>query len=179
METALAEDLSHAPVFVRRPGGEIVYWTQGARELYGYTPKQAIGHSSHDLLRTEFPRSLHEIDTELERNGSWDGLLRHCRQDGRHIWTESRWRRRRDTEGRGLFVVETNTDVSDREHLSRELDHRVKNLLAVVQGLAHLTLRTDEPDKVDRFEARLAALASANDILLRLHWSGASLKEVE
>lgn len=178
METALAEYLSHAPVFIRRLCGEIVYWTRGAEELYGFTAEQAMGRSSHELLQTDFPRPLAEMNSELNRKGWWEGLLSHRRSDGRRLWTESRWRLRRDAEGHALFVVETNTDVTEREHLTRELNHRVKNLLSVVQGLAHLTLRSEEPDRVERFEARLIALASANDLLIQHHWSGAGLKEV-
>jgi len=178
METAFAEYLSHAPVFIRRFTGEIVYWTQGAEELYGFTPDEAIGRSSHSLLQTKFPAPLAEIDAELERESCWEGLLGHTRADGLRIWTQSRWRLRRGGEGRTRFVVETNTDVSDRENLARELDHRVKNMLAVVQGLAHLSFSSGEPERLEQFGKRLAALASANDLLLRDHWRGAGLKEV-
>jgi len=66
VEGAFAEYLSHAPVFIRRPSGEIVYWTQGAQELYGFTPEQAIGRRSHDLLKTVFPRSLEQIEIKQE-----------------------------------------------------------------------------------------------------------------
>ena len=178
MEGAFAEYLSHAPVFIRRPSGEIVYWTQGAQELYGFTPEQAIGRRSHDLLKTVFPRSLEQIEAELDREGCWEGLLGHSRADGTRIWTESRWRMRRDGDGHRTFVVETNSDVSDRENLTRELYHRVSNVLAVVHGLAHLTFAADQPERMEKFGRRLSALASANDILLQHHSAGASLKEV-
>lgn len=177
MERAFADYLSHAPVFIRRLSGEIVYWTQGAQELYGFTPEQAIGRSSHELLQTTFRRPLEEIDAELEREGCWEGVLGHTRADGTRIWTKSNWRLRRDDSGGPLFVVETNSDVSDRENLTRELYHRVSNVLTVVLGLAHLTF-ADQPEKMDKFAKRLSALASANEILLQHQSAGACMKEV-
>jgi len=165
-------------VFVRRVCGEIVYWTQGAQELYGFTAEQAIGSSSHELLQTTFPRPLDEIREELEREGRWEGLLGHSRADGRRIWTESRWRLRRVEAGQNLFVVETNSDVSDREQLTRELYHRVSNVLAVVHGLAHMTFSVDQPTQMEKFGKRLSALASANELLLKHHSAGACMKEV-
>jgi PAS domain S-box-containing protein len=78
-------------------------------------------------------------------------------------------------------------DVTERrqaEHRQRllvnELNHRVKNALATVQAIASQSLRIpDIPSAaVDRFMARLMALASANDILLAKDWQGAELEAI-
>ena len=45
--------------------GEIHYWSRGMERLYGFSAAEAIGRISHELLRTEFPRSLDEVDNEL------------------------------------------------------------------------------------------------------------------
>ena len=61
-----------------------------------------------------------------------------------------------------------------------ELNHRVKNTLAMVQSMAAQTLR-NEPDSqaaYKKFEARLVSLAEAHDILTRERWHGAALNEV-
>ena len=65
LERSLAEYLSHAAVFVRTVEGEIVYWTVGCQEVYGYSIKQARGRISHELLQTVFPAPLSEIEREL------------------------------------------------------------------------------------------------------------------
>lgn len=85
MEKAFSELLAQAPVFVRKLNGEIVYWTSGAEELYGYDFACGMRPPSH---------------------------------------------------GEDPIIVESNSDVTQRENLARELSHRVKNTLAVVQGLA-------------------------------------------
>lgn len=62
--------------------------------------------------------------------------------------------------------------------LKLELHHRVKNTLAVVQSLAHQTFRDSERVEVarDRFDARLAALAGAHDLLVEQAWRPVTLE---
>jgi PAS domain S-box-containing protein len=64
--------------------------------------------------------------------------------------------------------------------LVNELNHRVKNALATVQAVASQSLRIPEIPAVavDRFMARLMALASANDILVAKDWRGAELDAI-
>lgn len=62
--------------------------------------------------------------------------------------------------------------------LKLELHHRVKNTLAVVQSLAHQTFRDTEGVEAarDRFDARLAALAGAHDVLVDSAWRPVTLE---
>lgn len=69
----------------------------------------------------------------------------------------------------------------DREgHLNRELQHRVKNTLAVVQGLAAQTFRdvTDASGSLEKLHGRIRALADANDILRDGRWEECKLPEL-
>lgn len=178
MEATLAEYLSHAPLFVRTVEGVITHWTQGAEELYGYTWSEAQGRCSHELLRTRFPSPLEDINRALASQGRWQGLLNHTRANGAQIWTESVWRLRTEGDGSGCRVVELNTDVTARQLLSFEVDHRVKNNLAIVQSLARLTLKAANPADFGRFEQRLVALSRAHDLLARTSWKEAGLGDV-
>jgi two-component sensor histidine kinase/putative methionine-R-sulfoxide reductase with GAF domain len=60
--------------------------------------------------------------------------------------------------------------------LTREVDHRAKNMLAVVQAALRLTRATDTPSFIRAIEGRLAALARAQTLLSADHWSGADLR---
>jgi two-component system CheB/CheR fusion protein len=53
----------------------------------------------------------------------------------------------------------------------------VKNTLAVVQAIAHQTLRhtSSNKDFVERFDGRLAALAGAHGLLVESEWKGADV----
>ena len=62
-------NLTHDTIFVRDMSDTITYWNQGAQELYGWTPEQAIGKRSHEILRTVFPAPLDDIGAELLRTG--------------------------------------------------------------------------------------------------------------
>ena len=78
-------------------------------------------------------------------------------------------------------------DVTERKEgeahlrlLLRELTHRSKNLLAVIQAMARQTAR--HAGSIDgflnQFSARLQALAASHDLLVRESWHGASLREL-
>jgi PAS domain S-box-containing protein len=47
-------NLTHDTIFVRDMSDIITYWNRGAQELYGWTPEEAVGKRSRDLLRTVF-----------------------------------------------------------------------------------------------------------------------------
>jgi PAS domain S-box-containing protein len=64
--------------------------------------------------------------------------------------------------------------------LIHELNHRVKNILAMVQAIALQTLSTSASPEASRkaLEQRLVALASAHDVLTRESWDGAELADI-
>lgn len=75
------------------------------------------------------------------------------------------------------------TQVRQQRHLKLlvdELNHRVKNTLAIVQGLAQQTFRGNEATGEARraFEGRLMALASAHTLLTQENWESAGLTDV-
>jgi PAS domain S-box-containing protein len=77
-------------------------------------------------------------------------------------------------------ITERHRHEKARETLVSELNHRVKNTLAVVLSLASQTLAnaTDLDAFEQAFMARIQALARAHDVLTRADWIGASLEDV-
>jgi PAS domain S-box-containing protein len=135
-------DQTHDSIFFRDMNGNISYWNRGAQELYGWSAEEAIGKSSHELLRTIFPAPLKDIDAELLRNGVWEGELKHTRADGTEVINASRWSLRRDDHGKPLIVMETNNDITERKRredevrtLSQELANRAAQLEAANKEL--------------------------------------------
>ena len=84
-------DLIKDSVITRATDGTIKFWNQGAENLYGWRKEEAIGRVSHDLLRTQFPQPLEAINSDVARNGRWEGKLVHTTRDGRQVVVKSRW----------------------------------------------------------------------------------------
>lgn len=59
--------------------------------------------------------------------------------------------------------------------LAREVDHRAKNALAIVQSIVRLTRANDVPGYITALEGRIAALSRAHGLLSNSRWQGASL----
>ena len=76
-------DLVNDSVMTRTMDGIINFWNHSAEKLYGWRKEEAIGRVSHNLLQTQFPKPLEEIESELVRNGRWEGKLVHTTRDGR------------------------------------------------------------------------------------------------
>jgi two-component sensor histidine kinase/DNA-binding response OmpR family regulator len=62
--------------------------------------------------------------------------------------------------------------------LAREVDHRAKNALAVVQSVVRLTRASDIAGYVEAVEGRVAALARAHTLLAEDRWRGAELRAI-
>src|SRR6202008_4184567 len=54
-------DLANDAILVRTADGRITYWNEGAERLYGWTKKEALNRSTHELIQTEFPMDVSEI----------------------------------------------------------------------------------------------------------------------
>ena len=77
-------------------------------------------------------------------------------------------------------VLERKRTEEHQRLLLNELNHRVKNTLAVIQSIASQTFRGEAaaPEARRAFESRLTALAGAHDLLTGRNWEAALLSEV-
>jgi two-component sensor histidine kinase len=76
-------------------------------------------------------------------------------------------------------------DITDRKRieerqllLAREVDHRAKNMLAVVLSILRLTRAQTTPDFIRTVEGRIQALAATHTLLSATRWEGASLRQI-
>ncbi|MGT2439972.1 sensor histidine kinase [Bradyrhizobium betae] len=80
------------------------------------------------------------------------------------------------------FAVRMATTIARGEMLHTllidELNHRVKNTLALMQAIAVQTFRSSSRDERAKFEGRLGALAEAHNLLSQEKWQGSELKDV-
>lgn len=159
-----------------------------------------LGPGSEDpapFSRLEMVQShLHPDDRDLlaaasrqarEEATVFQAEYRWLQDDGRYHWLASRVVPVRGDDGTVLEWVGATTDVDGRRQqeqhqklLVDELNHRVKNSLAMVQSIAVQTLgrAPDGAAAVDHFQARLLALAKAHDLLTASRWAGTCLRDV-
>jgi PAS domain S-box-containing protein len=101
-------ELAPDPTIVRRVDGTIVYWNHRAAQIYGWTKHEAIGQTTHSLLRTEFPAALDEMERELRERGHWDGALVHTTREGTRLGVASYWAMQSQPRRSKPFVLEVN-----------------------------------------------------------------------
>ena len=106
-------DLAFDAMFTRSFADRtITSWNEGAERLYGWTREEALGRKAADLLCSEYPVSLEEIEAELKATGRWQGEIMQCRKDGSAVRTNCRWGLQTDTAGNPLAILEINSDLS-------------------------------------------------------------------
>ncbi len=176
-------DQSHDAILTWKIGGGIVYWSKGAERLYGYTAEEAIGRISHELLRTRSLIPMQEVESQIAGEGHWYGELTHTARDGRTVVVESR-HVRVEYSG-GTYALETNRDITQRKAqeeyvqlLMREVNHRAKNMLSVVNAIAHQTAAKNPEDFIERFSERIRALSASQDLLIRNEWKGVEIEDL-
>jgi PAS domain S-box-containing protein len=136
-ERALREQasiLDLTQVLVRDMDDRIVLWNRGAEKLYGYTLEEALGRSSHGLLRTEFPEPLNIIQERLMRTGEWEGELVHRKRDGSRIVVASVWTLERHLNGQPWRILEANTDITARKRAEEAVKLAQARLLSALEG---------------------------------------------
>jgi PAS domain S-box-containing protein len=107
------------------------------------------------------------------------------RKNGETVWVRINCSLVRDSDGQPLHSVGVLDDISSRkkheaqiELLMREVNHRSKNLLAVVQAIARHTAWNDPAEFMERFSERLRALSANQDLLIQNDWKGIDLDEL-
>jgi PAS domain S-box-containing protein len=167
--------------------GIVQSFNRAAEAIFGYTAKEAIGRNvsflvagghagRHDDYLAAYLRSgcQRMVGTHREVEGR--------RKDGTTVPIDISVAEWRDARGRRFFtgimrdISGHKADEARRVLLMREVDHRAKNILAVVQSVLRLTPREEPHAFVAAVQARVAALARAHSLLAEAGWFGADLR---
>jgi PAS domain S-box-containing protein len=110
------------------------------------------------------------------------------RRDGEVHWLETHGlayfegtgpERRAVSLGGTVQDITERRDREEKEHLlMREINHRAKNMLAVVDAIAHQTAARNPADFVERFSERVQALSANQDLLVRNEWKGVEIADL-
>ncbi|MBU8541599.1 PAS domain S-box protein [Falsiroseomonas tokyonensis] len=167
-----------------------VHWSASCHRLYGTNPETAASISVWRDGVDEQDRPA--VDAQLRRVltgevGRWAAEFRFRRiSDGALRWISERGELVRDPRsGLPLRLLGISQDVTERREaderqtlLMRELDHRAKNALAVVQAAVRMTPKEDPDAFATAVLGRIGALARAHTLLAQGRWDGVGLREL-
>ena len=156
--------------------------------------ERILGYSAEELRNAPFATIVHPDDrpanlAEVKRLVGqevpfFEIANRSVHKSGRSVWVHKFVLLLRDRLGTPVNIVALVTDMTERKRdeeqirlLVREVNHRSKNLLAVVQSVARQTAAYGEPaDFAQRFSERLQGLSASHDLLVSDAWTGISLR---
>ncbi len=204
----ILESATDHAIFAMGRSGFVLSWNAGARRLLGWGADEAIGMDSAAIFTPEDRAA--DAPAEEMRRAMADGRAAderwHVRRDGSRFWGEGlllplRAEAAEEGAAAGGFLKVLRDRTERRRGDERqallvgELNHRVKNTLALVLAVVDQTWRATArnggagdgggttPEEAARafhegLRARLQALARAQDLLVRADWDGADLAEV-
>ncbi len=166
----------------------IILFNPAAERMFGVSGDEAMGEplvrfiperlrASHDDLIRRF-RETGVTNRRMGALGAVSGLrangeefpleasISHIKIGGEHLATVIL----RD-------ITDRRTSEDARNLLSREVDHRAKNALAVAQALVTMTRAETKEDFANAVQGRIAALARAHSLLSDSRWQGADLAQ--
>lgn len=155
------------------------------------------GYSREELLRLTFQEITHPDDLEEDESlvarlahreiKEYTLAKRYVRKDGEIVWVEITVSATFDVDGRPEVYTVVIRDISQERKLEAtrnlllgEMNHRVKNTLAIVQGIVQQTLQhSSSPEQFSRaLEDRLFCIARAYDLLNQSEWEPLSFKQI-
>ncbi len=181
-ETALRG--SHVTVFTQDPSFR---FTSISNPLFGLRVDEILGRTDADILPVESGAQFRALEQSVLASGQARGSEVSVLEDGKTRWYDLHVEPLPDVTGNIAGLACAAVDVTERKAgeahlrlLMRELTHRSKNLLAVIQAMARQTARHAGTIEafLERFNARLQALATSHDLLIQEGWYGASLDDL-
>jgi PAS domain S-box-containing protein len=169
-------------------------WTEEGMALFGISlpgGRGRIGGPDDEYLRALHPDDRHlmrQFHDTAHRQDSFTSEYRAVWPDGSVHWLRGHGQVvARGPDGKAQRMISIVADVTERKaaedhvaFLMREITHRSKNLLAVVQSIARRTASSSQSieDFMHRFDQRLVGLAASHDVLIGNRWQRAPLLEL-
>ena len=163
--------------------GIIQTWNTAAERLFGYLAEEVVGKSITILIP---PDRENEEPAILERLARGDRIDHYetvrRRKDGTLVDVSLTVSPVRNRAGKVIGASKIVRDITERKRkeaqitlLTREVDHRSKNLLMLVQAAVHLS-NGDTPEAIKgAITGRIQALSNAHSLLTQSRWEGAEL----
>ena len=160
-------------------------WDEGLCQIFGvdYESFEVTFENARARFHPEDWRRLVASFAEATpANGSWQTEFRVVRPDGELRWCTGTAAATYDAIGGLARLSGVAADITDRKRtedqqalLAREVDHRAKNSLAVVQSIIRLTRADSVKTYVTSVEGRIQALSRVHSLLAHARWQSADV----
>lgn len=160
-------------------------WDEQLRRMIGQerAPQQpAVTDFTSMIVPEDRERVEAALARSIEKGVPYDEEFRIVRPDGSRVWLVGQGERL--IENGRIAMVGFNADITRRKEaeeqnrfMMRELDHRVKNILAIIVSIARTSGRSASSyeEFIGAFENRLGAMARTHSMLADQRWQGAKL----
>jgi two-component sensor histidine kinase len=163
-------------------------WDEGQYQICGVDPgdfEVTAANVQHLLHPDDFPKLRKALARFAKGALSYETEFRINRPDGEMRWCVGTAAATFDKSGRVVRVSGVTVDITERKRaeerqslLTREVDHRAKNALALAQSIVRLTRAQDIEAYVRAVEGRISALARIHTILSLSSWQGAEIRRL-
>jgi PAS domain S-box-containing protein len=178
--------IEHAPAALVMLDREMRYLAVSRRWMKDFHLQDSIIGKCHYDVFPEIPDDWREAHSRcLAGATETSPASQLVRSDGFTYWLKREVRPWRDNQGRigGLVIswedITATKQAEERQQiLMREVLHRTKNLLAVIQSIAAGTFRHKDDPAHAAFQSRLHALANAHGLLTDAAGQGATLEDI-
>ncbi len=187
----IALDAAQLGSYQYDPSNRVFSGDTRCQEIFDFAKNEA---SLEEIMRLVHPDDVERVQAALEaaldpvdpRRSATEFRLR--RADGEARWVETLGRACFEGDGRErravIFVgilqdITGRKEREEKEHLlMREINHRAKNMLSVVDAIAHQTATRNPEDFIERFSERIQALSANQDLLVRNEWNGVEIEDL-
>ena len=170
----------------RQPDNPITLANQAFLDLTGYSGAEVVGRNCRFLQGPGTdPVELAALRAKIRAEEEATVVLLNYRKDGSTFWNELFLSPIHDDDGALLYFFASQKDVSEtrrandleaaERRLLREIEHRAKNALAIVQGIVRLSRSDDAREYAASVQARVDALTRAHSMLADRGWTGVPL----
>ena len=160
-------------------------WDEGQYRIFGVEPEnfQISTGNIRNLLHPDDWEPLRQVVQRMAKGERTQQVeFRVRRPNGELRWCTGTAAASVDAAGNVVRISGVTIDVTERKEaeerqvlLAREVDHRARNALAIIQSIIRLTRAKSVDDYVATVEGRIKALALAHTLLSDSRWHGADL----
>lgn len=139
LEQAALIDISPDAIVVCDLDCRVLFWNQGAAQIYGWTAAEILTRDACDLLFLQRSPQLEATRQKTLETGEWQGELHKVTKSGREIVVSSRWKLLRNEAGQPYAMLASDRDITEQKQLEAQFlrTQRLDSLGTLASGIAH------------------------------------------